>query len=206
MSRQLRPSNIYLIGMMGSGKTTVGKLLANKLDYCFFDTDDCIEKLAQKTILEIFTTEGEAKFRELESQTLRKVSAYHRSAIATGGGIVQRPENWNYLRQGDCVWLDADLNLLHRRLAEDNSRPLAGQLESLLATRRSLYAQADLHIVIEPEQKCYETVILTWIGKKQLVCVPWLLVYQNRFDRPQVNQLLQQYATGDRESLFLSRE
>jgi shikimate kinase len=138
--------------MMGSGKTTVGKLLAEKLDYCFFDTDVAIEKLAQKTITEIFATEGEAKFRQLESQTLRKVSAYHRSAIATGGGIVQRPENWNYLRTGLSVWLDADLNLLNRRLADDSSRPLARQVESLLATRRSLYAQADLHIVIKSEQ------------------------------------------------------
>ncbi len=152
MDRQLRQSNIYLIGMMGSGKTTVGKLLAEKLDYCFFDIDVAIEKLAQKTITEIFAIEGEARFRELESQTLRKISTYHRSAIATGGGIVQRPENWNYLRTGSIVWLDADLNLLNRRLADDSSRPLANQLESLLATRRSLYAQADLHIAIKSEQ------------------------------------------------------
>jgi shikimate kinase len=152
MNKQSQVSNIYLIGMMGSGKTTVGKLLAEKLDYCFFDTDDCVEKLAQKTVSEIFATEGEAKFRQLESQTLRKISSYHRSAIATGGGIVQRPKNWNYLRTGLSVWLDTDLNLLNRRLADDSSRPLASQLESLLATRRSLYAQADLHIAIESEQ------------------------------------------------------
>ncbi len=152
MNIQLRQSNIYLIGMMGSGKTTVGKLLAEKLNYGFFDTDVAIEKLAQKTITEIFTTEGEAKFRQIESQTLRQISTYHRSAIATGGGIVQRPENWNYLRQGLSVWLDADLNLLNKRLGEDSSRPLASQLESLLVIRRSLYAQADLHIVIKPEQ------------------------------------------------------
>ena len=152
MDRKLVTSNIYLIGMMGSGKTTVGKLLAEKLDYGFFDTDDCIEKLAQKTIVEIFATEGEAKFRQLESQTLKKVSAYHRSAIATGGGIVEKSQNWNYLRQGLIIWLDADLNLLYQRLAEDKSRPLISQLESLLATRRCLYAQADLRIVIQPEQ------------------------------------------------------
>ena len=79
MNKQSRISNIYLIGMMGSGKTTVGKLLAKKLDYGFFDTDDCIKKLAQKTIEEIFTTEGEAKFRQLESQTLNS----NHCAIAT---------------------------------------------------------------------------------------------------------------------------
>ncbi|MEO0013972.1 MAG: shikimate kinase [Cyanobacteriota bacterium] len=152
MDRQVVESNIYLIGMMGSGKTTVGRLLAEKLDYGFFDIDVAIEKLTRKTITEIFATEGEAEFRELESQTLRKVSAYHRSVIATGGGIVQRPENWNYFRFGSTIWLDADLNLLHRRLAQDQSRPLVSQLESLLVTRCPLYAQANLHIVIKPEQ------------------------------------------------------
>ncbi len=152
MNIHLGKSNIYLIGMMGSGKTTVGKLLAEKLNYDFFDTDVAIEKLVQKTITEIFATGGEAKFRELESQVLRKLSTYTNSVIATGGGIVQRQKNWNYLRTGLSIWLDADLNLLNRRLAEDYSRPLASQLELLLTTRRSLYAQADLHIVIKPEQ------------------------------------------------------
>lgn len=70
-------------------------------------------------------------------------------AIATGSGIVQRLKNWIYLRKGLTVWLDADLNLLNLRLAEDIDRLLADRLESLLVTRRSLYAQADLHIVIK---------------------------------------------------------
>ena len=152
MEQQLAASNIYLIGMMGSGKTTVGKLLAARLNYGFFDTDECIETLAKKTIPEIFDHYGEAKFRELESNALKQVSAAQQSAIATGGGIVQRSENWNYLRQGSTIWLDADLDVFHQRLAEDDSRPLAGQLESLLEARRPLYAQADLHLVIEPEQ------------------------------------------------------
>jgi shikimate kinase len=169
MNRQLQENNIYLIGMMGSGKTTVGKLLAEKLDYRFFDTDDLIERLAQKTISEIFATEGEVRFRELESQVLRKLSAYNRSAfiesapaasraklwrcaIATGGGIVQRQENWSYLRHGLIIWLDADLKLLNQRLTGDNSRPLANQIELLLETRRPFYNQADLRIAIKPEQ------------------------------------------------------
>ncbi len=146
---------------MGSGKTTIGKLLAEKLDYRFFDTDDLIERLTQKTVSEIFATETEAKFRELESQVLEKLSAEPKSALApgapatisTGGGIVQRQENWEYLRQGLIVWLDADLNLLNQRLAEDNnSRPLARKLESLLETRRPLYNQADIRIAIKPKQ------------------------------------------------------
>ena len=161
MNKQLVKSNIYLIGMMGSGKTTIGKLLAEKLDYRFFDTDDLVERFAQKTISEIFATETEAKFRELESQVLKKLSAESKSAIApdapvtiaTGGGIVQRPKNWKYLRQGLIVWLDADLNLLNQRLEKDNNtRPLVTKLESLLETRRPLYSQADIRIAIKPEQ------------------------------------------------------
>ena len=152
MNIQPKQSNIYLIGMMGSGKTTVGKLLAQKLNYSFFDTDDCIEKSVQKTIAEIFNTEGETKFRALESQTLNQLSTKEQSVIATGGGIVQRSQNWNCLDQGLSIWLDAELNLLQQRLTGDRTRPLGSQLESLLATRRPLYAPADLHISIKPEQ------------------------------------------------------
>ncbi len=152
MNNLLQGVNVYLIGMMGSGKTTVGKLLAQKLDYRFFDTDVLLEKVAQKPIPEIFATEGEAYFRDLETKVLKEVSAYIRSAIATGGGIVQKPINWSYLRQGLMIWLDADIEVLKERLAEDNTRPLAAKLESLWSTRRSLYAQADLHIIIDRQQ------------------------------------------------------
>lgn len=159
MNSSLQTSNIYLIGMMGSGKTTVGKLLAEKLKYRFLDTDDLIERLTQKTIPEIFATAGEERFRDLESQVLREVFAQTRrteaggaAVIATGGGIVQRQENWRYLRHGLTIWLDVDLTLLTQRLAGDNSRPLASQLGSLLETRRPLYNQADLRIAIQPKQ------------------------------------------------------
>jgi shikimate kinase len=165
MDKQLQGINIYLIGMMGVGKSTVGKLLAEKLGYRFFDTDTLIERVAQKTIPDIFATEGEASFRQLESQVLNELSAYTRSAIATGGGIVQKPMNWSYLRHGLIIWLDADLELLNKRLEGDDSRPLASKLESLLETRRPLYDQADLHIRIQPEQTPEEIVreILTQI-------------------------------------------
>ena len=151
MDTQQRQNNIYLIGMMGAGKTTVGKLLAEELDYNFFDTDIEVEKLAQKTITEIFAREGEAKFRELESQILEQVSTSYNRVIATGGGIVERDQNWNYLRTGLVVWLDADLDLLNQRLAVAKDRPLAEQIESLLVTRNPLYDRANLRIAIESE-------------------------------------------------------
>jgi shikimate kinase len=152
MNNLLQGVNVYLIGMMGSGKTTIGQLLARKLDYRFFDTDVLLEKVAQQPITEIFATKGEAYFRNLETQVLKEVSAYPRSAIATGGGIVEKPINWSYLRQGLMIWLDADIEVLKARLAGDRTRPLASKLESLQAARGSLYAYADLRIAINQTQ------------------------------------------------------
>ena len=152
MNKLLQGVDVYLIGMMGVGKSTVGKILAKKLNYRFFDTDVLIERVAGKKIKEIFATEGEEYFRELETQILREVSAYNRSAIATGGGIIQKPINWSYLRQGLVVWLDVDIEILKKRLSKDHNRPLAGKLESLLKKRRSLYSQADIHIKPQAHQ------------------------------------------------------
>ena len=158
MEDLLKGLNVYLIGMMGTGKTTVGKLLAQELGYRFFDTDELIEAVAGQKITEIFAREGETYFRDLESKVLNEISAYVRSAIATGGGIIQRQMNWSYLRQGLIIWLDTDLDIIQARLSEDRSRPLASKLESLLEVRRPLYAQADLHIKVEDRQTPEEVV------------------------------------------------
>ena len=146
MNKLLQGVNIYLVGMMGAGKSTVGKILGQKLNYRFFDTDVLIERVAGKTIPELFATEGEEYFRDLETQILKEVSAYNHSAIATGGGIIQKPINWSYLRQGLVVWLDVDVEILKKRLSGDQNRPLAGKLESLLEKRYPFYSQADLHV------------------------------------------------------------
>ncbi|PZV27872.1 MAG: shikimate kinase [Snowella sp.] len=162
MGDRLQGLNLYLIGMMGTGKTTVGQRLAKELGYRFFDTDVLIERVAQKSINELFAEDGETFFRDLESQVLGEVSACTRSVIATGGGAVLRPVNWGYLRHGLIIWLDAPISLLVERLAEDNTRPLLKiddlslKLETLLAERKSLYQEADLQIAIakneNPEQ------------------------------------------------------
>jgi shikimate kinase len=154
MGDRLQGLNLYLIGMMGTGKTTVGQRLAKELGYRFFDTDVLIERVAQKSINELFAEEGETFFRDLESQVLGEVSACTRSVIATGGGAVLRPLNWGYLRHGLIIWLDAPISLLLERLAEDDTRPLLKmdnlslKLETLLAERKSLYQEADLRIAI----------------------------------------------------------
>ena len=158
MNNLLKGINVFLIGMMGTGKTTVGKILAQQLNYRFFDTDVLIERVADRKIREIFANEGEENFRQLETQVLREVSAYTKSAIATGGGIVLRQQNWSYLHYGLIVWLDAPPELLIERLADDNTRPLlkdpnpSQKLNQILEARRPIYTQADLHVEIEKYQ------------------------------------------------------
>lgn len=155
MKELLKAINIYLIGMMGSGKTTVGELLAKELKYRFLDTDAVITAVAQKSINQIFAEDGEREFRQLESDVLRQVSAYLYTVIATGGGIILRQENWSHLRDGMVVWLDVPVNILGERLKHDDTRPLLKteeletKLTTLYAQRKSLYQQADIIIKVE---------------------------------------------------------
>ena len=158
MSSGLQGINLYLIGMMGAGKTTAGQLIAKHLGYGFLDTDQVIVQVAGKSINQIFAESGEAAFRQLESQVLSGVCAHTKLTIATGGGIIMSSINWSYLHHGLTVWLDAPPELLYKRLLDDSSRPLLkdadplGKLRSLLEQRRPLYAQADLRITIDEEK------------------------------------------------------
>ncbi len=162
MSDLLKGVNVYLIGMMGTGKTTVGQHLARKLNYRFVDMDTVCTEVAGQSIAEIFATKGERYFRELETEILAELSIYTRCVISTGGGVIEKPFNWSYLHHGLVIWLDTDVQILQQRLAGDTSRPLANRLETLLATRRPLYAQADLRLEIvserSPEQIATEIV------------------------------------------------
>jgi shikimate kinase len=151
----LQGLNIYLIGMMGSGKSTLGSLLAERLGYGFLDTDTTIEKLVGQSIAELFNTAGEAEFRAIETQVLAEVSAYTRLVVATGGGIAIARENWHHLHQGLVIWLDPTVSLLTERLQHDTKRPLLAtsadlesKLNNLLAERRDRYAEADIQIAI----------------------------------------------------------
>ena len=160
----LRGLNIYLIGMMGAGKTTVGKLLAEKLQYRFIDTDNIIETVSQKSINQIFAEEGESAFRQLETDVLVQVSAYLRTVIATGGGIVLRQNNWSYLQEGMVIYLDVPVDLLVKRLANDNIRPLlqaedlTEKLSKLQQERETLYKQADITISVTAKDQATDIV------------------------------------------------
>ena len=154
LRQRLEGLNLYLVGMMGSGKSTAGRHLAELLGYRFLDADSSIEQVAGRPIPEIFAREGEAGFRQLEAAVLNQIASWHSLVVATGGGVVTRPENWGQLHQGVVIWLDAPEALLLERLSGDPTpRPLlqaddlAARLQALVAERRPLYAQADLHIV-----------------------------------------------------------
>lgn len=174
----LKGVNLYLVGMMGCGKSTIGKILAKQLGYQFFDTDSVIEQVTGRSITEIFTTEGEAAFRELESQVLAELSARTRLAIATGGGIVLRQMNWSYLRHGLVVWIDVPVMLLYDRLRGDDTRPLLQaenplqKLEQLMAERRSLYAQADVRVPVDGHYPPDKVARLAMEGMRQVIREP----------------------------------
>jgi shikimate kinase len=158
MNEFLRGINLYLIGMPGCGKSTLGRVLAERLGYQFFDTDQMIEQLTQQTVAQVFADQGEAQFRNLETQVLGQLSAYTRLAIATGGGIVLRQQNWSYLRHGAILWLDVPLAQLQQRLHADTSRPLlqtadlSSRLHTLWHDRQALYAQADVRLTCQVDE------------------------------------------------------
>jgi cytidylate kinase len=147
-------TNVILIGMMGSGKTTVGHMLAARTGMEFIDLDELVERRAGMSIAEIFQQQGEAGFRQLESEVLAEVATTGHAVIATGGGIVLSAENRRRLRElGLVVWLDAPPEVLVERIGDDPSRPLLSRtqplkkLTQLLHERRDLYAEtSDIHL------------------------------------------------------------
>ncbi len=153
LASRLQGCSVYLVGMMGSGKSTAGRPLAAALGYRFVDADRILEQAAGCSIPEIFARDGEAAFRDLETTVLQRIAPWHSLVVATGGGVVTRPQNWGLLHQGLVVWLDAPQQLLLARLRADASpRPLLAEVDpeerliGLISERQPLYAQADLVI------------------------------------------------------------
>ena len=158
LKQRLGGRSLYLVGMMGSGKTSTGRPLAERLGYGFVDADAVIEQAAGCSIPEIFERDGEAGFRSLESQVLNAISQRHSLVVATGGGVVTQPENWGVLHSGIVIWLDVVPDQLMQRLKADSTvRPLLqtadpeADLKALLNKRQPLYAEADLTVVINDE-------------------------------------------------------
>ncbi|AZR74179.1 hypothetical protein BBF96_12700 [Anoxybacter fermentans] len=146
---KLEDKNIVLIGMMGSGKTTVGKMLAKEMSLNFVDTDKELEEKIGRSISEIFATDGEDEFRRLEEEIVKQVAERGGQVIATGGGVVLKPENIKVLRKkGIIIFLYTAPQVLIKRLKDDDSRPLIKcsdperRLKELLRIRLPLYRKA----------------------------------------------------------------
>ncbi|KHF38081.1 shikimate kinase [Halalkalibacter okhensis] len=134
---------------MGSGKTTIGQALADKIGYHVIDTDKWVENKEQMSISEIFEKKGEDYFRDLETQALLELQGDH-MIITTGGGIIKKDRNREIMAsQGEIIYLQADFDELLRRLEGDETRPLLQQqdkerIQALYESRLELYEQADI--------------------------------------------------------------
>lgn len=117
------PRNVFLIGYRCTGKSAVGQLLAERLGFTFIDSDGTLEQTTGQTIPTIFAEQGEAGFRELESQILRKLVLESCQVVATGGGVVLRPENRDLLcSHGIVIWLDAEIETIWKRMQQDQKQ------------------------------------------------------------------------------------
>ncbi len=152
----VRTPGIYLVGFMGSGKSTVGQLLADRLGWDFADLDAEIEAEQKTTIAEIFDRQGEEHFRHLETEAIRKrvhmVRAGQPMVVALGGGAFLRDENFDLLEDhGVTVWLDCPLELARQRVEGGTNRPLARDpkaFASLYEARRTGYGRADYRVEV----------------------------------------------------------
>ncbi|VWX58521.1 Shikimate kinase [Sphingorhabdus sp. 109] len=145
---------IVLVGLMGVGKTTVGRRLAKRLGLDFVDADEEIEQAAGLTVEEIFSRFGEDYFRDGERRVIARLMEGERQVIATGGGAFMNPETRALILENALsIWLDADLDTLVKRVARRNTRPLlksgdpAKILADLAAVRNPVYATAHIHVM-----------------------------------------------------------
>ena len=161
--------SIVFVGLMGAGKSAIGRRLASRLGMPFVDADDEIESAAGCSISDIFELHGEAAFRDGERRVIARLLARPPHVLATGGGAFMDPETRTAIREsGISVWLRAELDLLVSRVSRRNNRPLlAGGdtyaiLQRLMAERHPIYAQAD--IVVESRDGPHEQTVETVLG------------------------------------------
>lgn len=172
--------NLVLYGMMGVGKTTVARLLGGELGRAVADTDAEVERWTGRTIPEIFATDGEATFRELEARVVRELATYDDLVVALGGGTVLRDDNVADLSlTGVLVHLTAPVDVLVDRLAADpGARPLladdpTGRLQAVHAARAARYAEvADLTIDASPPAEEVLATLLDWLREHDDVLTP----------------------------------
>ena len=154
LASRLNGRPLVLVGMMGAGKTTVGRRIANRLGRQFIDSDEEIERAAQMSIPEIFEQRGEDEFRAGEMRVIARLLKEKDIVLATGGGAFVNPDTRALVKTGAVsVWLKADLDVLFERVLRRSNRPLLktadpkGTLEKLIEDRYPIYAEADLTVV-----------------------------------------------------------
>ena len=158
-------NNIFLVGLMGAGKTTIGRLLAKHLHKTFYDSDHEIERRTGVNIPLIFELEGEAGFRRRESAVIEELVSKNNIVLATGGGAVLAPENRSNLKQnGTVIYLRANVHELWLRTRNDKNRPLLqgqdplAKLQQLFKERDPIYSDVATH-VIETEGETVTSII-----------------------------------------------
>jgi shikimate kinase len=159
--------NLFLIGYRGTGKSTVGRLISQRLDLPFIDSDDEIERRAGLSIAEIFASEGESGFRDRETEVIQNLATHARTIVALGGGSVLRETNQNAISPGRVVWLQADPATIHQRVSSDQStaerRPnltVGGgfdEIVHILQQREPIYKSC-ANVIIDTEAKVPEQI------------------------------------------------
>ena len=158
IARALGRRSIVLVGMMGAGKSSVGRRLATRLAIPFVDADTEIEAAAGMTIPEIFAKHGEADFRAGEKRVIARLLDTGPQVLATGGGAIMDQATRDLIHiKGITVWLKADLDVLMKRTKRRNDRPLIGKINELLPLREPIYAQSD--IVVQSRDEPHDTIV-----------------------------------------------
>ncbi len=146
---------VFLVGFMGAGKSSVGRVMASLIGFDFLDLDEVIESRAGKTVRAIFAEQGETSFRQMEREAIIACSTRKRTVVALGGGAYVSEENRAIIRRiGKSVWLDCPLEICLKRTAGDESRPLLkGEMEMkrLYESRLPFYSQADFAVTTADE-------------------------------------------------------
>ena len=162
--RALGGRSIVLVGMMGAGKSSIGRRLASRLGIPFIDADTEIESAAGMTIPEIFEKHGEPYFRAGEARVIARLLDNGPQVLATGGGSVMDPQTRALIGQkGISIWLKADVDVLLKRTKRRNDRPLVEKIKDLLPVREPIYAQAD--IIIQSRDEPHDTIIDEIMGE-----------------------------------------
>eukprot|EP00271_Cylindrocystis_brebissonii_P011644 TRINITY_DN29542_c0_g1_i1.p1 TRINITY_DN29542_c0_g1~~TRINITY_DN29542_c0_g1_i1.p1 ORF type:complete len:375 (-),score=45.46 TRINITY_DN29542_c0_g1_i1:1003-2127(-) len=202
LSRKLNDRSIFLIGMMGCGKTTVGRIVAEALGYGFFDSDSLVEQTYGATVATIFKEKGEQSFRELESQAISQLASMDGGlVVATGGGAIIRKSNWKLMRSGIVVWIDVPLEALAKRVVDAGvgSRPILSsgmadedmfaqalnKLQRIYNERKHMYPMANVRISLQEiaaqlSSESSSTISATRIALTALEKVDLFLVEEKR--------------------------